>query len=147
MRTVRDEDGTVYVLLRESSDASLVRDPTTGETTHLPNASLEPVSGDSPLSVAATAVPEPVRAVLTAVHDERTLGLLVELVDRECVSARELLDAVDLCESDLHGALSEFRAAGLIEEATVDGRRGYAVTELARQGIGTIRDGDPHDDS
>ena len=147
MRTVRDEDGTVYVLLRESSDASLVRDPTTGETTHLPNASLEPVSGDSPLSVAATAVPEPVRAVLTAVHDERTLGLLVELVDRECVSARELLDAVDLCESDLHGALSEFRAAGLIEEATVDGRRGYAVTELARRGIETIRGGDRSGDT
>ena len=140
MRTVRDEEGTVYVLLRESSDTSLVRDPTTGETTHLPNASLEPVSGESPLSVAATAVPEPVRAVLTAVHDERTLGLLVELVDRERVPARELLEAVDLCESDLHGALSEFRAAGLLEEATVDGRRGYAVTDRARRGIRSIRD-------
>ncbi|AUX10184.1 hypothetical protein AArcSl_2564 [Halalkaliarchaeum desulfuricum] len=142
MRTVRDEEGTVYVLLRESSDSSLVRDPTTGETTHLPNASLEPVSGESPLSIAAMAVPEPVRAVLTAVHDEQALGLLVELVDRERVSVRELLGAVDLCESDLHGTFSEFRAAGLIEETTVDGRRGYAVTDRARRGIRSIRGDD-----
>lgn len=141
MRTVRDQEGTLYVLLRESSESSLVRDPTTGETCHLPNGSLEPVSGESPLSVAARAVPDPVRTVITAVHDERGLGLLVELVDRERVSARELLDAVDLCESDLHGLLAEFRAAGLLEEATVDGQRGYEVTDRARRGIRAIRGG------
>ncbi|MEF8780184.1 MAG: hypothetical protein V5A46_05870 [Haloferacaceae archaeon] len=145
MRTVRDDEGTVYLLLRESAESSLVRDPSTGETRHLPNASLEPVSGKSPLSVAASSIPEPVRAVILTAHDERALGLLVELVDRERVSARELLDAVDLCESDLLGLVTEFRAAGLVREATVDGRRGYAVTDLARRGIRHLR-GEAGDD-
>ncbi|WP_336336950.1 DUF7346 family protein [Haloarcula brevis] len=140
MRTVRDDDGTRYVLLKESADASLVRNPETGEQRHVPNADLEPVEGESPLATAATAVPDAARRVLTATHDDRSLGLLVELDDRGPLSVQELLSAYDLCESDLHGLLAEFRAAGLIAEATVHGQRGYETTETTSDGLARLRD-------
>jgi hypothetical protein len=44
-----------------------------------------------------------------------------------------------LCESDLHGMLSEFQAAGLITEATIAGERGYELTSTAREGLATLR--------
>ncbi|WP_435335496.1 DUF7346 family protein [Haloarchaeobius sp. TZWWS8] len=139
MRTVRTDDGTRYILVKQSSDASLVRDPTTGEERYIENAALESVSGESPLETAAGAVSPAVRRVLTAVHDDRSFGLLVELVDRDGVAVRDLLGSYDLCESDLHGLLTEFRAAGLIEEARIAGERGYAPTDLAREGIEALR--------
>jgi hypothetical protein len=138
MRTVRDESGRRYLLVKESSDASLVRDPETGTQQHLPNDELEPVEGESPLVTAARGVPAPVRRVLSAVHDDRSLGLLVELDARGPLSVHELLDAYDLCESDLHGLLAEFRAAGLIEEADVTGRRGYDATETTRAALAVL---------
>src|SRR6056297_3541888 len=124
MRTVRDNDGTRYLLLKESTESSLVRNPETGEQRHVPNADLEPIEGESPLATAAEAVPSAARRVLTAAHNDRALGLLVELDERGPLSVRELLSAYDLCESDLHGLLGEFRAAGLLTEATVHGQRG-----------------------
>ncbi|AAV46725.1 hypothetical protein BDK61_2977 [Haloarcula quadrata] len=140
MRTVRDDDGTRYLLLKESTESSLVRDPETGEQQHLPNADLEPVDGESPLATAAEGVPDAARQVITAAHDERALGLLVELDDRGPLSVAELLSAYDLCESDLHGLLAEFRAAGLLAEATVHGQRGYDTTETASDGLAHLRD-------
>ena len=80
MRTVEDESGRRYVLLKRSGDSSLVRDPTTGEERYVENGSLSPVEGESALETAARAVPEPTRRVLRAVHSDRALGLLVELV-------------------------------------------------------------------
>lgn len=142
MRTVRDDAGTRYILLKESSDASLVRDPETGVEQHLPNDTLEPVEGESPLATAASAVPDAVRTVLTAAHDEQALGLLVELDGRGPLSVHELLDSYDLCESDLHGLLAEFRAAGLIEEVDVAGRRGYATTATAGDAVEALIGGD-----
>jgi hypothetical protein len=139
MRTVRDGDGTHYVLLKESGESSLVRNPETGEQQHVPNADLEPVEGESPLVTVASGVPEPVRRVLTAVRDERALGLLLEIEARGPVGVRTLLDSYDLCESDLHGLLAEFRAAGLIEEASVAGERGYDATETATAGLAHLR--------
>jgi DNA-binding IclR family transcriptional regulator len=73
--------------------------------------------------------------VLSAAHNDRSLGLLVELDTRGPLSVHELLDAYDLCESDLHGLLGEFRAAGLIEEAEVTGRRGYDATETTSEAL------------
>ncbi|MDS0220689.1 hypothetical protein NDI54_04900 [Haloarcula sp. S1AR25-5A] len=140
MRTVRDDDGTRYLLLKESTESSLVRNPETGEQRHVPNADLESVDGESPLATAADAVPEAARRVLTAAHDDRALGLLVELDDRGPLSVQELLSAYDLCESDLHGLLGEFRAAGLLTEAKVHGRRGYDTTETASDGLAHLRD-------
>lgn len=138
MRTVEDEDGAVYLLVKQSGESSLVRDPATGEESYRPNASLT-ATDDSALEAAAGAVPDAVRRVCTAVHDDRSLGLLLELDARGPLAARTLLDAYDLCESDLHGLLGEFRAAGLVEEARVAGERGYRVTDLARTGLAGLR--------
>jgi hypothetical protein len=138
MRTVRDESGTRYLLLKRSSESSLVRDPETGERTHVPNDRLEPVEGESPLETAAEAVADPVRRLLTATHDDRSLGLLVELDARGPLAVTDLLDAYDLCESDLHGLLGEFRAAGLVVEATVAGQPGYDATERTADALAAL---------
>ena len=139
MRTVRDESGKRYLLLKQSGDTSLVRDPESGEQRYLDNAHLEPADGESPLVTASRAVPKPVRRVLTAVRDERTLGLLIEIEERGPVGVRELLDLGDLCESDLHGTLAELTAAGLIEEVRVVGERGYDVTETGEGALEDLR--------
>lgn len=139
MRTVQDQAGRRYLLLTESGDASRVRDPATGEERFLPNDQLEAVRGESPLVTAARGIPEPTRRVLTAVPTERALGLLVELVARGPLPVVSLLEAYDLCESDLLGVISEFRAAGLVAEADVAGERGYDATDLAREGVEHLR--------
>jgi hypothetical protein len=140
MRTVRDVDGERYLLVKRSSDSSLVRDPATGESRHLPNEELTVVEGETPLETAASGVPRPVRRVLSAVHDDRSLGLLVDVVDRGPLAVREMVEAYDYCESDLLGACTEFRAAGLLEPTTVAGERGYEATEAAREGVQRLRE-------
>jgi len=140
MRTVRDESGTRYILLKQSSGSSLVRDPDTGEQRHIANEMLEAVDGESPLATAAGAVPDTIRTVVTAAHDDRALGLLVELDRRGPLSVHELLDSYDLCESDLHGLLAEFRAAGLVVEADATGRRGYDATEVTGDALAALTD-------
>lgn len=139
MRTVRDADGTRYVLLEESEESSLVRDPETGEKRHVPTDTLERVEGEPPLSTAARAVPAPVRRVVTGVPDERALGLLLEIDARGPVSVRALLEVSDLCESDLAGLLAEFRVAGLVTESRVAGERGYETTDVAAEGLSGLR--------
>lgn len=140
MRTVRDPEGKRYLLLKESGESSRVRDPETGEERYLPSGELEPVDGESPLATAAAGVPASVRRTLTAVPNERALGLLIELVDRGPLPIAELLETSDLCESDLHGLAAEFRAAGLLEEAEVAGRRGYDATDLTRDAVARLRE-------
>ncbi|WP_225333687.1 DUF7346 family protein [Halomicrobium urmianum] len=140
MRTVEGPDGDRYLLVKESGESSLVRDPETGAERHLPNDDLEPVAGESPLVTAAGAVDEPLRRVLTAVPDERALGLLLELDERGPLDVHVLLDAYDLCESDLHGLVAEFRAAGLVAEADVAGRRGYRTTDEASEALDRLRE-------
>lgn len=130
MQTVRDADGRRYLLIKRSSESSLVRDPATGEERHLPNDALD-TEGESPLSAAAGGLDPAVRRAVLACRDERALGLLVEFADRGPLSVRTLLDSYDLCESDLLGVLTEFRAAGLLAETTVAGERGYEPTEEA----------------
>jgi hypothetical protein len=139
MRTVRDEDGRTFLVVKESGESTLVRDPETGAEEFRPNESLTTVDDESGLAVAAGAVPPSVRRILSATHDDRSLGLLVELVDREAVAVRDLLAEYDLCESDLLGLLTEFRAAGLVEEARIAGERGYAATAVAREGVELLR--------
>ncbi|WP_281196142.1 hypothetical protein [Halorubrum sp. F4] len=152
MQTVRDADGDTYLLVKRSGDSSRILDPETGEERYVANDALEVVAGESPLATAARGVPEPVRRTIRAVHDDRTLGLLVEIVDRGPLSILELGDAYDMCESDLHGRLAEFRVAGLIEEADVAGRRGYAATTTAEEAVRLLRgervtdDAEPTDD-
>jgi hypothetical protein len=139
MRSVRDDAGNRYLLVKRSAESSLVRDPETGGERYLPNAELRVDAETEPLRTAAEAVSEPVRRALTAVPSDRELGLLVELTDRGPVAVRTLLDAYDLCESDLHGTLAEFRAAGLIDETRVAGERGYEATETANQAVASLR--------
>ena len=139
MRTVRDSEGNEYLLVKQSSESSLVRDPATGTERYRSNDELTTVEGESALELAASGVPEPVRRVLRAVHSDESLGLLVELVDGGPVAVRELLDTVDLCESDLFGLVSEFRAAGLVEECEVGGERGYDATATAHEAVTTLR--------
>jgi hypothetical protein len=139
MQTVRDSEGKQYLLIKSSGESSRVRDPVTGDEQYLPNDELELIDGTSPLVAAAAGVPESVRQVTTAVHDERSLGLLIEIVDDGPLSIVELLGNYDLCESDLHGLLAEFRAAGLLVEAEVAGERGYDATETAREAVARLR--------
>jgi len=139
MRTVRDESGDRYLLVKQSAESSLVRDPSTGEERYVDNDAITPVDDTSPLETAAAGVPPAVRRVLAATHDDRSLGLLAEVTDRGPVAVRDLLSAYDLCESDLHGLLAEFRAAGLIEESRVGGERGYAATDVAVDALSHLR--------
>ena len=140
MRTVRDDEGDRYLLVKRSTESSRVRDPETGEERYVDNDALTPVEGESPLETAARGVPEHVRRVVTVARDDRSLGLLAEIADCGPVGVRTLLDAYDLCESDLHGLLAEFRAAGLIEEARVAGERGYAATEQTAAALAVLRE-------
>jgi hypothetical protein len=128
LRTVRDRDGTHYLLLKESAESSLVRNPATGERSHLPNEELKHVDGESPLDTVLRPVSDDVVTLLTAVHDDRALALLLNLDTAGPQRVRAMLSLYDLCESDLHGMIGELRAAGLIKEETVNGERGYAIT-------------------
>jgi hypothetical protein len=139
VQPVEDTDGRRYLLVKRSGESSLVRDPTTGSEAYLPNEELSSVEA-SGLELAAEAVPAPVRRVLRAVHNDRALGLLLALDDRGPTSVRDLLDRTDLCESDLHGLLGEFRAAGLVVEADVLGERGYETTDVASEGLDLLRE-------
>ena len=148
MQTVRDGDGETYLLVKRSAESSRVRDPATGAERYVDNEDLSVVDGESPLTTAASGVPEPVRRTLRAVHDDRSLGLLAVVVDEGPLSAIELLDTADMCESDLHGTVTELRAAGLIDEVDVGGRRGYAATDTASEALDRLRGGsDAGDDA
>jgi hypothetical protein len=140
MRTVRDNEGDRYLLVKQSGDSSLVRDPDSGNEHYIANSDFDVVADESPLSTAAAGIDPAVRRLLTATYDDQSLGLLVELVDRGPLSTVALLDSYDLCESDLHGLLAEFRAAGLVTEADSSGQRGYDATELAERAVEQLRD-------
>ncbi len=143
MKTVRDDTGKHYLLLKHSTSASLVRDPNTGNECYIQNDRLESVD-ESPLETAARTIDSPVRTLLTAVHDERTLGLLVELSERGPLGIRTILDAYDLCESDLHGRLSVLVASDLLTEVEIEvtGERGYQITEQCEQALDVLRSTD-----
>jgi len=132
MRTVRDDAGRRYLLLKESAEACLVRDPETGEERYIDNGALTQ-TGQSPLVTAAERLSGETRRDLTHVPGERGMGLLAELDRRGTLAVRTLLRDYDVCESDLHGLLGELRAAGAIEEAAVAGERGYALTDATRE--------------
>jgi hypothetical protein len=141
MQTVRDADGETYLLVKRSAESSRVRDPATGAERYVDNDELSVVDGESPLATAASGIPASVRRTMRAVHDDRSLGLLAVVVDEGPIAVIELLDTADMCESDLHGTVTELRAAGLIDEIDVGGRRGYAATDAASDALGRLREG------
>ncbi|TYL40450.1 hypothetical protein CV102_02430 [Natronococcus pandeyae] len=138
MKSVQDDTGKRYVLLKRSDHASLVRDPETGNECYIQNDRLEAVTDESALETAARTVSAPVRTLLTAVHDEDGLGLLVELGERGPLGVRTMMDAYDCCESDLHGRLTVLTAAGLIAETNVGGERGYQLTDDGKTALEAI---------
>lgn len=136
MQSVR-YDGDVYVLVKESAESSLVRNPDTGEETYVPNDELEAL--DSPaLETRAAAVPESVRVVLRVAHDDRSLGLLLDLHENGPRPVRDMLTDYSFCESDLLGLLTECRAAGVVEEVTAAGEPGYALTSTGDRGVAKL---------
>lgn len=137
MQTVQDDTGRRYLLLKRSDHASLVRDPETGNECYIQNDRLESVD-ERPLETAAATVSKPVRTLMTAIHDDQTLGLLVELETRGPLAVRTLLGSYDVCESDLHGQLTVLTAAGLLERTDVDGQRGYRATETCATALEAI---------
>lgn len=137
-RVVRDGEGTRYILEKRSADSSRVRDPKTGERSHLPNDTLEPVDA-SPLRVATGALSGEAVTLVTRVPNERALGLLVDLDERGPTGVRRLLEVTDLCEGDLHGLLAALQAGGLLAEVTVAGERGYETTETASAALDRLR--------
>ena len=142
MRSVREDSGRRYLLLKESAEASLVRDPETGEERYVANERLHQV-GQSPLATAAERLPGETRHELGIEPGERGIGLLSELDRRGPLAVRTLLADYDLCESDLHGLVGELRAAGAIEETAVAGERGYALTDATREVLQSYPDGEP----
>ncbi|WP_408958957.1 hypothetical protein [Natrinema sp. 74] len=139
MKAVQDDTGKRYLLLKHSTDASLVRDPETGNECYIQNDRLETIDGESALETAARSVDDPVLTLLTTVHDEETLGLLIELSERGPLDVRTLLDAYDFCESDLHGRLTVLSAAGLLAETDIGGERGYRITEDCEAALAVLR--------
>jgi hypothetical protein len=140
MQTVTDETGRRYLRIKTAGESSLVRDPETGEEQYLDNDRLTPVDR-SPLETAAGELPAETRRLLTAVHDERGLGLVLELDRRGPLSVRALLSAYDLCESDLHGLLGELQAGGVIETTEVGGERGYRLAGGIGERLDALRAG------
>lgn len=138
-RTVVDADGHRYLLLKRSSESSLVRDPETGERRHLANETLELLEEASTVETVLSAFPSELVTLVTAVHDERALALLAELDAGGPMSVRTLLESYDFCESDLHGLLMELTVAGLIQERTVAGERGYDATATASDALDRLR--------
>lgn len=106
MRTVEDESGRRYLLLKQSHDSSLVADLETGARTYRPNEAL-------------SAVAEPA--------DAPNFDLLSYIEANGPVPARTLLEATSLCESDLHGLLTLLRANDLVRETKVHGEQAYDV--------------------
>jgi transcriptional regulator of met regulon len=139
MRTVEDESGRRYVILKKAEEASLVRDIERGTERYLQNEQLSVAEDVSPLEHIATAVPAHTRKVLTAVPNTRALGLLLDLANRGPLSVRTMLNSYEYCESDLHGLLAEFTAAGLVEKVDVRGERGYAITEEVRPVVESLQ--------
>ncbi len=138
MTPVEDETGRRYLLRKRSSDASLVLDPETGTERYVENDRLEPVD-ESPFETAASPIPAPVRTLLTSVHDEESLGLLVHLADAGPLDVLTILERSTFCESDLHGRLGVLTATGLLAETTVDGRRGYELTPTGADAVALVR--------
>lgn len=142
MRTVVDGDDRRWVLVKESSESSRVRDPETGEETFRPNDDLEPAGGESPFETLARSVPEPARRILRAAHEDWQIGLLVTLADDGPRPVRTLLGESAACESDFLGVVTELRAAGLVAETTVAGERAYELTAVGHDGIDALRQSD-----
>jgi len=119
-------DGEQYcVLQRSNGEVCRVRELCNGTIITRPCSDLTPVSPDE--FVEARDVDIDISGPRE--RSERAIALATEFAVAGPTSARVLLDRFDACESDIHGATTELRAAGLIKPTTVHGERGYRATE------------------
>ena len=140
MRTVKDSHGTRYELVKRSGEASLVRNIESGAKSYIPNTELTPIVDEGGLTdLAETTIAPSARHLITGVHSMRALGLLVLINHRGSVGVRELLDRTTYCERDLFRVLHDLDAGGLLEETTVDGERGYRVSNTCTDALELVR--------
>lgn len=139
MRTVEDASGRRLLLVKRSAESWLVRDPESGAERYVNPDDVDVLDDAAPLETAARGVGADARRLVLAVRDDRALGLLCHLDAVGPRSVVALLNETDLCESDLHGTVAEFRAAGLVAEEEVDGRRGYGLTDAGRAALDRLR--------
>ncbi|MFP4626589.1 MAG: DUF7346 family protein [Natronomonas sp.] len=139
MRIVKFE-GDRYLLLKRSTSSSLVYDPVSGDRRYLPNHELNISdvsghggSGESFLNRISELGP------LGSITNDATLEILFEIETNGPLPARVLLDRFDRCESDLHGIISELRAAELVTEIDLPGGRGYQTTTRASEALDRLR--------
>lgn len=132
MKTVEDDTGRRYVVTKEASESSRVLDVATGDERYVENDRLTTLDTRAPLETVAETLPPAARTLITAIHDDRSLGLLIYLDTQSPVSVRTILEQTTFCESDVHGRLGEFHAAGLVDETTVGGERAYTATDTTR---------------
>jgi len=140
MRTVRDADGDRYILLKESAESSRVRDPGPARSATSRTRNSNRSTASRPWRQLRTPFPRLPGAWSLPSRTGGRSGLLVEIDGRGPLDVHVLLDAYDLCESDLHGLLAEFRAAGLVEETDVAGRRGYRITDDGHDALARLRE-------
>lgn len=129
---VSDSDGTLYVLEKRAAHSSRVYDPESGERLHLPTDHLHVLDAEG--------VPNDTGSNSGFTRDPG-LGLLLTVRAAGPVSVRTLMDEMTMCESDLHGALAELVAGGLLREVTVLGDRGYEITDEGLATLETLEDG------
>lgn len=139
MRIVEFE-GDRYLLLKRSTSSSLVYDPVSGDRRYLPNHELDISDksghGGSEESL-LNRIPE--LGALGSIADDATLEILFEIETNGPLPARDLLGRIDCCESDLHGIISELRAAELVTEIDLPGGRGYQTTARASEALDRSR--------
>lgn len=140
MRLVRDASGRVNVVRSRGTEELTIVDPVTGAERTVSATTVAPVADESELHLVADAIPTPIEPPLATVGDPRALGILGVLEAAGPLPATTMLAFESLCESDLHGIVGELRAAGLVEEAIVDGRRGYRTTQAAEDALAHTRD-------
>lgn len=133
---VRHRDGTLYYLVKRSTEASLVREVDTEHYQYVPNGLLEEFDAETEADeVQGRRTPDPEQLDELYrrfdIHDPRVPELL-EYFGPEPVRVRTLLAKTTFCESDLHGLLGELTAAGVLEERRIAGERCYSLTTEAK---------------
>jgi hypothetical protein len=140
MRVVRDTADRVNVVRSRRADERTILDPATGIERTVPAEDVAPVLDEPELQLIAETLPELEGSPLASIGDPRALGVLGVLEAAGQLPATMLLAFESICESDLNGIVGELRAAGLVEETTVDGRSGYRTTEAAERALAAVRD-------
>ena len=132
MVIIEDRAGTSYVLLKRSTEASLVRNLETGSIQYLPTSAFARVTTDDRTadSKVALATNFQHRIPNAAAHE-----LITMLYDTGPSSVRVLLNETTLCERDFFAVTRELVLGDVLEPTDIAGEQGYALTDEARSNI------------